>query len=299
MEIQYVDRQTGQKNIEKVYGSKAVEWLYSTYSGRLFAGFLVKRFISHLYGKFQNTSLSKKKINVFCQNFNIDLTEFLPEDERSIEDPYENFNAFFIRRFRPGLRHFESDPSIMPAFCEARYYGHKSISGDVSFPVKGNFLSAKQLLADERWALQFQGGPILVARLCPVDYHRFHYPDEGKIIDQYRIPGLFHSVNPLALKKKGDIFITNERHITILDTKNFGKLAYIEVGATLVGKIVQTHPERVFSRGDEKGYFLFGGSTVIVLGQKNTWVPSDDILENSSQGLETYLHLGKPLAVKV
>jgi phosphatidylserine decarboxylase len=141
---------------------------------------------------------------------------------------------------------------------------------------------------------------LLLARLCPVDYHRFHFPDNGQVVEDYRIHGLFHSVNPLALKVKPDIFIQNERHVTILDTENFGKLAYIEVGAICVGKIIQStklHPSKTFSRGDEKGYFLFGGSTVIVLGEKGKWKPSVDIVDNTHQGIETYLHLGTSVAV--
>ena len=132
-----------------------------------------------------------------------------------------------------------------------------------------------------------------------MDYHRYHFPDDGKIVDDYRVSGLYHSVNPLALKSKEDILITNERHVTILETKNFGKLAYIEVGAICVGKIIQSKPldkGREFARGEEKGYFLFGGSTVIVIGEKGKWKPSADILMNTKKGMETYLHLGMSVA---
>jgi phosphatidylserine decarboxylase len=138
-----------------------------------------------------------------------------------------------------------------------------------------------------------------VARLCPVDYHRFHFPDDGRILDHYRIPGFYHSVNPLALKKKSDIFITNERHVTSLDTVNFGKLAYIEVGALCVGKIVQSFTDKVFKRGEEKGYFLFGASTVVLVGQKGLWSPSQDVLENTEKGLETYIKLGDQVGIKI
>ena len=105
------------------------------------------------------------------------------------------------------------------------------------------------------------------------------FPDAGKIIEDYAVSGAFHSVNPIALKANQHIFKDNERYVSILETENFGKLAYVEVGAMMVGKIVQSHVEKSFKKGDEKGYFLFGGSTVIVFGQKGKWSPSADILE--------------------
>jgi phosphatidylserine decarboxylase len=106
-------------------------------------------------------------------------------------------------------------------------------------------------------------------------------------------------VNPLALNSKEDILITNERHVTILETKNFGKIAYIEVGAICVGKIIQSKPldkGRAFLKGEEKGYFLFGGSTVIIVGEKGKWKPSNDIIQNTKNKMETYLHLGTTVA---
>jgi len=135
MEIQYINRQTGQNELEKVYGAKAVEWLYSSFTGKLLAGILVKKIISQIYGKFQDYSWSKKKIAPFCQNYNINLTEFLPEEGRTAQDPYSTFNQFFIRKFVDGAREFDKNPNVMPAFCEARYIGHKSINNDTLFPV--------------------------------------------------------------------------------------------------------------------------------------------------------------------
>jgi phosphatidylserine decarboxylase len=165
-------------------------------------------------------------------------------------------------------------------------------------PVKGTALSAGALLENEKWSKVFEGGPLLLARLCPTDYHRFHFPDKGQIIETYSIHGKLHSVNPLALKYKQEIFITNERQVSILDTENFGKLAYIEVGALCVGRIVQTYGTRKhFYRGEEKGYFLFGGSTVIVLGEPGSWIPDHDLLRQTEQGRETLIRLGEQVAV--
>lgn len=299
MEINFYNRLTNSLEKEKVYGDKFVEWLYLTGSGKTLSHLVCKAPISKLYGALQNSALSKKKITPFIKNFKIPMEDYLPEEGASIEAPYSSFNQFFIRRFKHGLREFVQNPKELAAFSEARYYGYYQIKDSESVPVKGKYLKPKELIANKKWEDVFQNGPLLLARLCPVDYHRFHYPDEGTILDEYRVPGVLHSVNPLALKAKPDILITNERHVTILETKNFGKLAYIEVGAICVGKIIQSKPLTIgssFSRGEEKGYFLFGGSTVIVIGEQGKWQPSEDILEATQKGIETYLHLGMSVA---
>ena len=299
MDIKFYNRLTNKLETEKVYGDKFVEWLYLTESGKVAAHMVCKAMISKLYGALQNTSLSKNKIVPFIKNFSIPMEDYLPEDGRDSGAPYSSFNQFFIRKFKPGKRQFVEHTNEMAAFSEARYFGYSSIKNDEQVPVKGIYLKPKELLNNKTWENTFEDGPLLLARLCPVDYHRFHYPDNGFVLDDYRIPGLLHSVNPVALKAKPDILITNERHVTILETENFGKLAYIEVGAVCVGKIVQSKPltkGQSFKRGDEKGYFLFGGSTVIVIGEKGKWAPSQDILDYTQKETETYLHLGMTVA---
>lgn len=299
MEINFYNRVTNSIEKEKVYGDKLVEWLYSTDSGKSFSTALCKAPISKLYGLLQDSFLSKSKIAPFIKNFNIDMSQYLPQEGCNNEVPYSSFNQFFIRKFKPGIRPFVENTEEMAAFSEARYFGYQSVSDNEKIPVKGSCLKPRELISNPLWEKAFHDGPLLLARLCPVDYHRFHYPDDGVVLDDYRVSGLLHSVNPLALKSKPDILITNERHVTIIETKNFGKLAYIEVGALCVGKIVQSKPLKkgdVFKRGDEKGYFLFGGSTVIVIGEKGKWNPSQDILDYTKKGIETYLHLGMTVA---
>jgi phosphatidylserine decarboxylase len=216
--------------------------------------------------------------------------------EDYVDENFASFNDFFIRRFKEGKRGFPQNEKLFGAPCEARYFAYEKISPDLIVPVKGKFLFPDLLIKKEKWSKFFENGPMFLARLCPVDYHRFHYPDSGSILDSYPIHGKLHSVNPIALKKRGKILIENEKRVSILETDNFGKLAYIEIGATMVGKIIQSHLEKFFKRGDEKGYFLFGGSTVIIFGEKGKWIPDSDILENTSKNLETYIKLGSPLA---
>ena len=182
-----------------------------------------------------------------------------------------------------------------PAPCDARYFAYDQLDADVDIPVKGSLFAAPALLAHNRWADTFSGGPGFIARLCPVDYHRFHFPDNGTVLDSWRIPGALHSVNPWALAFRGDIFMVNEREVTILETEHFGKLAFVDVGATCVGKIKQTYTGTTFARGDEKGMFLFGGSTVIVLGEPGRWSILPEILSHTSDGVETYLKMGRTI----
>ena len=294
-QIAFIDGATGKMKLEKVYGEAWVKWLYQSPSGKLVKDLFSRPFLSKLYGWYQNHSLSKRKITPFINQFSISMDEFLPAEGKTHRDPYGSFNEFFIRRFRPDARPFCQEEQF-PAPCEGRYLGHEEISSALTFPVKGHYLNYKKLLAHNKWAEAFAGGPLFIARLCPVDYHRFHFPDDGYYLDSYRIQGRLHSVNPMALQSKEDIFITNERHISILELKHFGKMAFIEVGATCVGKIKQLHPpDQKFKRGEEKGMFLFGGSTVIGIGQRGKWALDKNLLRHTGNHLETYLQLGRPL----
>lgn len=301
-EIKYFNRMTGKMETEKVYGDFFIKFLYTSVAGKKIGNLFTNKYFSKFYGAFQDLPSSHNKVRPFIQKFNIPIQDYEPGTRPSLDpkDSYRTFNEFFIRKFRLGKRSFVSDPRRMPAFAEARYVGFESVNDERLYPVKGHYLKAKDLIGNDQVAKIFEGGPLLIARLCPVDYHRYHYPDNGKVLDNFRVPGAYDSVNPFALKYKNQIFIKNERHVSILETEQFGKLAYIEVGAICVGKIVQSHRwNKPFMRGEEKGYFLFGGSTVVVLGEKGKWKPSQDIIANTDKGIETYLHLGTEVGVKV
>lgn len=286
--IKIWNRSENREEIEKVYGSQWVKRLYGNSAGRWITDqFLAGRWVSKLSGLYESSSRSRNKIAPFIQEFSIKMSEFE-------EGPFESFNDFFIRRFKPGMRPMCTG---MPAFAEARYLAFEKVDQDRTYPVKGLSLSPVRLLGSLERAQSFLGGAMLIARLCPTDYHRFHFPDSGVIRDHYRLSGKLHSVNPLALQHRNDILVINERHVTLLDTENFGQLAYVEVGALCVGKIVQTHPlQGTFVRGEEKGYFLFGASTVIVMGQPGAWKPAADLLERTAQGQEVFVKLGDAVA---
>ncbi|MBK9294729.1 MAG: phosphatidylserine decarboxylase [Oligoflexia bacterium] len=291
-EITYYNRYTKKNETEKVYGGTLVN---TAYLNPKRAGFIDKTlalpWVSRLYGGLQSSFLSRGKIRPFIKNFQINMDEYMP-------GPFKSFNDFFTRQFKPEARHFVDTPALMPAFCEGRYLGFKNVSDSLKFPIKGVGVNVNGLLRISQWSQKFIGGPALICRLCPVDYHRFHFPDDGKLVNSYQIHGKLHSVNPMALKNKEDVFLVNERTVSVLNTKNFGWLAYVEVGAMMVGKIVQSFKGENFTRGQEKGYFLFGGSTVVVIGEAGAWVPDQDILQNTSFGIETFVKLGDTVAQK-
>jgi phosphatidylserine decarboxylase len=190
-------------------------------------------------------------------------------------------------------------PNEMAAFAEARYFGWDRLRADQQFPIKGHSLNAEQLLGSDQRAASFIGGPVLLARLSPMDYHHVHYPDDGTTLDFARLGRSLWTVNWRALQNQPDILLRNERQIDILETKNFGRLAFVEVGAMSVGRIVQVHPrENAFQRGDEKSVFKFGGSAIVLLGEAGKWRPADDVLQHTAESVETLIRLGDIIGVR-
>jgi phosphatidylserine decarboxylase len=242
---------------------------------------------------YQNTSWSKRKIEPFIRKNHIDMDEF-----ESVN--YASFAEFFDRRFRRGVRTFPCLPHEMGAFAEARYFAWERIQCDQTFPVKGHSLSAGHILGKAERALPFADGPVLLARLAPVDYHHVHYPDDGATLEQDHLGHRLWTVNWHALQSKDDILFQNERRMNILATRNFGRLAFVEIGALSVGRIVQVHPlEKSFRRGEEKSVFRFGGSAIVVFGQAGAWRPCDDLLGHTRDGVETVVRLGETVALKI
>lgn len=245
-----------------------------------------------LLAAYQNTRRSARQIEPFIKKHGIDMRDFKPVIYRSFAD-------FFDREFRPDVRPFVAGPDRMAAFAEARYFGWQRISPNQRFPIKGASLNAEEILGSKDRAAPFADGPILLARLSPMDYHHVHYPDDGTTVDSAHLGRSLWTVQWHALQSQPDILIRNERQINILDTRNFGKLAFVEVGAMSVGRIVQVHPlTTAFQRGDEKSVFKFGGSATIVFGESGKWRPADDILRHTSESIETLVRLGDTVATR-
>lgn len=295
MATQYWNAHTQKLEEETIYGENPMKWLYQTSTGRwMEKNLLSSRWFSVLYGNLQSQPFSRHKIQNFVTRFKIPMEEFE-------ENSFSSFNDFFIRKFKPKMRNFSSSSNILPSFAEGRMSGYDKLDAQSQLLIKGQQLTPSLLFGPKGadWVSTFEGGPCIVARLCPVDYHRYHYPDNGRTLDAFEIDGKFHSVHTIALKEMPGIFCENYRRLAILETENFGKLAYLEVGAICVGKIVQSYPEsKSFKRGDEKGYFLFGGSTVVIFGEPGKWKPLPLITEHTSRGIETLVRLGAPLGEK-
>lgn len=291
--IQVRDRGSGAVFEEQVYGGAGVDLLYTTaWGGALERFALASPWFSRGLGSYYRSRASRSRIEPFVERFGLNLAEFEP-------GPWPHFDAFFQRAFRDGARRFDPDPSRLPAFAEARYLVWNRHDADATFPVKGRALSAEALLGERGAAhvTAFRGGPVVVARLAPVDYHRYHYPDTGETLASWRISGRLHSVNPRALRARPEAFAVNSRRVAILATRRFGRLAYVEIGAMGVGRIEQTAREdRPFDRGAEKGRFGFGASTVVVLGQPGAFVPDDDLVRATEARTETFVRLGDGIA---
>ncbi|MBO7358611.1 MAG: phosphatidylserine decarboxylase [Clostridia bacterium] len=236
------------------------EDIYSSAPGRLLAGLLARPFISKTAGRLMDSRLSAPFVNSFVKKHDINLSEAEPAR-------YKSFNAFFTRRLKKGARPVSSDASALVSPCDGLLTAY-DIGDDSAFPIKGRTYSVKQLLRDDPLAETFSGGKCLVFRLTPTDYHRYIFPCEGRIVRHRQIPGVYHTVRPNALKHR-QVFYENTREWTLMETPVFGSVLMMEVGALLVGRIANLVKEGAFTRWQEKGYFEFGGSTIVILLKKD------------------------------
>lgn len=299
MNLEYIDRATGERKIEKIYGHKALSLSYGdSLSSRLFSYFLLPLFarlpwFSMLYGFLQKRSASEKKIAPFIQTYGIDVSEFA--------DPnFQSFNDFFIRKLKPEKRPIVKDPKMAAMPADGRYLVFPDLSRVDGFYVKGQQFDLPHFLQDISYGSRYKDGSMAIARLCPTDYHRFHFPADGFASKPISIGGSLFSVNPVALKKRLSILWENKRVVTELETELFGTILYVEVGATCVGTIHQTYkPETRVKKGDEKGYFSFGGSCLVLLFEKGRILFDSDLIANSSEGIETKALFGTSLGRSV
>ncbi len=289
--IIFIDRVTGKEEIEPVYGYKSLSLLYGpTAFGRRLRFFASESpLFSRLYGLYMKSFLSKKKIASFIQDYRIDPSEFILSPEK-----FRSFNDFFIRHLKIECRPIDKAPLIIPA--DGRYYFFQNIDSAEGFLVKGKKFTLPALLQDEALADEYAGGSMVIARLCPTDYHRFHFPCDCIPGETKLINGYLYSVNPVAVKQNIDIFTQNKRTITTLSTEHMGNILFLEIGATNVGSIEQTFsPGKFYRKGEEKGFFSFGGSALILLFKPNTIVFSPDLIEKSESGKEIRCLLGQSM----
>ncbi len=263
--------------------NKALGFLYHNAFGRIILKPLTFSPVSKLAGKYMDSSLSKHRIKKFIKENSIDMSEYA-------DCEYNSFNSFFTRKIKREARVISKEGFACP--CDSRLSAFE-ITDDLCFFIKGAPYSVKTLLDGDSVADEFSGGSVLVFRLCVDDYHRYSFFDSGRVVKQPRhIKGVFHTVNPISLGKY-NFFHQNSREYTVIETNNFGKAVYCEIGALLVGRIVN-HTVDTFNVGDEKGFFEFGGSTVVVLLSKQYRI-GGKYYENTRNGVETVVKLGQRL----
>lgn len=266
-----------------------LEKLYSSRAGRFLLKPLVSPVVSEVMGKVLDSRVSSLAVGPFIRSNGINMREYLGA-------PYRSYNDFFVRRIRPGARKIENDPKTFISPCDSRLSVY-AIDDSCHVKIKHTPYTVKSLLRNKKLADRFEGGYLWVFRLCVDDYHRYIYVDNGQESGHVKVPGVFHTVNPVA-NDVYPIYKENTREYSLLRSENFGTLLQMEVGALMVGKI-ENHYERTQARrGFEKGNFAFGGSTIILISQKGRIQPDEDILSNSSKGIETRVHLGEKIGIQ-
>ncbi|SNS10416.1 phosphatidylserine decarboxylase [Anaerovirgula multivorans] len=291
MDIYYMDRKTGEKKKEVVAGDRLIRWMYETKRGNGFLEMMIKKKVfSSFYGGLQDLPISKKKIKAFIKELDIDMNEAEIQDLSS----YRTFNDFFVRRLKKEARIVSEAKEALISPADGRMLVYENIDIKKLIQVKGQEYSMGELIQNTELAQQYEGGVCIIVRLNPSDYHRFHFPDEGIPEAAVRIKGDYYSVNPIALRKKARIYCQNKREITLFQSENFDDILMLEVGATCVGSIIQTYiSKKRVAKGEEKGYFKFGGSTVILFLKPDTVKIDEDILNYTKEGLETKVNMGE------
>jgi len=266
--------------------------LYKTAGGNIALKGLTSPVVSKAAGAFCNSAFSTQMIPAFIKKANIDLTEYEPAF-------YGSYNEFFTRKIKSEARPVDMTPENLVSPCDSKLTVYK-IDEDSIFDIKGVSYHVEEFLRSSKLAQKYNGGWFCIFRLEVSDYHRYMYIDNGVKSRNVHINGFYHTVNPVALEK-ADIYRENTREFTVLHTENFGKVIHAEVGAMLVGRIKNHHRDRgySFTRGEEKGMFEFGGSTVVLIFKKDTVKFDDDIISNTHDGFETVVKMGEKIGCKL
>ena len=294
--IQVYNRTTKAYEEELIAGKKYIEWTYESPIGKNITELIAKKkLFSKLYGMYCDTKLSANKIPEFIKNFDIDMTM-----SRKKVHEFDSFNDFFTRELNSGARPIDKNTNILISPGDGRITAYENIDLDNIIQIKGLTYSLKELINDNAVAEKYKNGVCIILRLCPTDYHRFHFIDSGIPYESHYIKGHYYSVNPIALKSVPKLFCENKREWSLFKSDNFKDILHIEVGATCVGSIIQTYkPNNKVNKGDEKGYFKFGGSTTILFFEKDSVKIDSDIIEQSNLGFECKVRFGENIGTKI
>ena len=266
------------------FQDKLLEFFYGTFFGRL----LLKPFITPVFSKLGGKVLDSRVSKIFIRPYIRAHSICMDAYEKAA---YRSYNDFFKRRLLKGAREIDLRKNSFISPCDSKLCVYK-IDEESQFSIKHTKYTVKSLLRNNRLAEKYAGGYIWIFRLSVEDYHHYVYIDDGRVSSSHRICGVFHTVNPVA-NDSFPIYKENTREYSLLKSENFGTVLQMEVGALLVGKI-ENHPVKGrVSKGQEKGNFAFGGSTVILMTQKGKAFPDEDIRMYSLAGIETAVTLGE------
>lgn len=271
---------------EKDSQEKLLEFLYGTICGRSLLKLLVNPGISKLAGRFLSSRVSTVLIGPFIKKYKIDMKIYEKAN-------YQSYNEFFSRKICPRMRPVDMDPTHLISPCDSKLTAAR-ITENSCFCLKHTSYTIGSLLRSHRLSREYEGGWALIFRLTVDDYHRYCYVADGIKGKNIRIPGVLHTVNPIA-NDRYPIYKENSREYSILHTKEFGNIVMMEVGALLVGRIVNHHEKERVKRGQEKGFFQFGGSTIVLLVKSGKLRIDEDIIKNSREGIETIVKMGEKI----
>ncbi len=286
--MKYIVRDRNSKENIIIESSKTLNFFYDTLIGRIILKpFISKRF-NNLMAKYMNSKYSLKRVDKFIDKNDINVYEYSKQK-------YTSYNDFFIRKVAQGKRPINAHKNVFISPCDSKLTVYK-INDDLTLKIKDSYYSVDTLV-DKEIMNEYKDGYALVFRLSTDNYHRYCYIDSGSKGKNIHIDGVFHTVQPLALKHY-NFYKTNTREYTVLNTNNFDKVIEVEIGAMGIGKIVNNHEEYNFKKGEEKGYFEFGGSTIVLLIKKDMVIIDEDIYNNSLENIETNVKYGEKIGSK-
>lgn len=291
--IKSVCRGTGEVEDESIPWKYWLKWQYNNPVGKLCLKAVINRkFVSSMCGRFMDMRFSRKKIAKIARNYNVDMGEF----EKEISD-FRSFNDFFMRKLKPGVRPIDGDSSVICSPADGNVLGFEKVSHLDNFFIKGEQFTLSTFLRDKALASEYEDGSLMIFRLAPMDYHWFHFPVSGFVNPSVKIKGKYNSVSPYAVKKNIRIYCRNKREYSVIKTEGLGNVLMAEIGATMVGSIVQRYfPYSAVEKGQEKGHFLFGGSTVVLLFEPGRIEIDEDLVRNTLGKLETRALMGERIA---
>ena len=263
-------------------------FLYDCAAGRLLLGGVIRPWLSKLVGRFLDSRLSRIIIGPFIRKSGIDMSEYE-------SGPFRSFNEFFRREILPGRRCFGTEEDTVSSPCDGKLQVF-SVDDELRFEIKGISYTMRSLLRCDELAERFAGGTLMLLRLSVDDYHRYAYPVSGTESGRVHLGGVLHTVDPFAAERR-PIYCENSREYSVIETESMGAVMMMEVGALMVGRIVNRHAVGEVHRGEEKGFFEFGASSILLCFEKGAVLPDADILKNTAAGAETLVKMGERIAL--